>query len=69
MNDIGLGMTGVVHPDDRGHRRTPVWSALKQVSDGVADYTHPVCSGQGPNEKAIGLRNCGRPGIGLSVLC
>lgn len=39
------------------------------VPEGVADYTHPVCSGQGPNENAIGLRNCDRSGIGLPVLC
>lgn len=68
-NGIGLGMTGVVHSRDRSCRGTPAVSAIKHVPDGVAEYTHPACSGQGPNENAMGLRNCGRPGMGLPVLC
>jgi hypothetical protein len=42
---------------------------MMHVPESVADHTHPVCSGQGPNGNAIGLRNCGRPGIGLPGLC
>lgn len=52
-----------------GHRGTPVWLAMMHVPDGVAEYTHPVRSGQGPNENVIALGTEGRLGIGTPVVC